>query len=648
MSHRGTARTHLLLLALPIFGPGVSARTWVVSQGHPQAADHGDGTETSPFKTIAPAAERAQPGDTVLVHAGIYRERVKPARGGEKNAPIVYAAALGKTVTIKGSDVYRGSWRAIDGVDSVFAASLKELTFGLYNPFKTPHCAFKNRSRGQVFVDGRRFRELESIEAVKRSHGTWAVDSAKDEVVVHFPPRKRPHQCFVELTCRTRIFAPVKRGLNHITVRGFTMEHCGNNYQRAFYARGRKTVQAGALGCRGGNHWIIENNTIRWAKALGIDCGNEGRYDLEGKNQTPGENPGYHIIRNNAITDNGCGGIAGLRSLRTEILGNRIERNNYLGIGMPETAGVKMHFFIGGRIEGNLFRDNETYGVWLDNVYAHARVTRNVFIGNKTAGIFLEMGGGPALVDNNVVAFTRGIHNGAGIYAHDAGGFTIAHNLIIGNTLWGVYIRQVTGRSYSVYPEVIDSWATPPSGKKKCRPENIRVLNNIIAINGRGAINMPYPGPNAQGNTSDYNLFSSGGMMSWLHMMPFVANVNGGVDYDGIVAAFHKAYEEKGVAREDRPPILKYHRGPLLGLDGWRTLTGFDVHSDQPDARYGFVATELTASVEMKETPPQLGAQPIPGIERDFYGRPLPAAPIPGPFQNLVRGKNRLNLWPVP
>jgi len=638
----------LLALAV-VFAAAAQGRTYVVNQRHAAADDGNPGTADKPFKTIAPAAEKAHPGDTVLVHAGVYRERVKPARGGEKGKPVTYAAAPGETVVIKGSDVYTGKWEPVAGAEGVYLAKLGKMRFGLYNPFATPHCALKDRTRGQVFVDDQRMRELGSLEEVKAFAGTWASLRGDNALAVHFPSARAPEKCLVELTTRTRIFAPVKRGLNYVTVRGFVMEHCGNNYQRAFYAKGRKTVQAGALGCRGGNHWVIEHNTIRWAKALGIDCGNEGWYDLEGLNQPPAEDPGYHVIRHNTITDNGCGGIAGLGSMLTRIIGNRIERNNYLGIGRPETAGVKMHFFVGGLVEGNLFRDNETYGLWLDNVYAHARVTRNVFLGNKTAGCFFEMGGGPALFDNNIVAYTRGIHNGAGLYAHDAGGMTIAHNLIVGNTLYGCYFRQVTGRSHQVFPKPTGTGRPQSVGRKKCRPENIRIYNNIIFANGRGLINMPYPGPNAPGNFSDFNLFNSGGMMSWMFMLPFVTNTNGGVSYEGMVAAYNRAMDEKGVPAEKRAALVNYHKGPLLNLEQWRLLTKYDAHSLQPKGGAGITAPELLAELNIDDSPWKLGCKAIDGVDKDFFGKPMPKDnPLPGPFQDLKKGANQFVLWPVP
>jgi pectin methylesterase-like acyl-CoA thioesterase len=49
-------------------------------------SDTADGAEGRPFRTINRAAELARPGDTVSVHAGEYREWVRPPRGGLSGA----------------------------------------------------------------------------------------------------------------------------------------------------------------------------------------------------------------------------------------------------------------------------------------------------------------------------------------------------------------------------------------------------------------------------------------------------------------------------------------------------------------------------------------------------------------------------------
>ena len=58
-----------------------TGNTFVVNNRAANASDENPGTEASPLKTIQAGADRAQPGDTVLVRAGIYREEVIPPRG---------------------------------------------------------------------------------------------------------------------------------------------------------------------------------------------------------------------------------------------------------------------------------------------------------------------------------------------------------------------------------------------------------------------------------------------------------------------------------------------------------------------------------------------------------------------------------------
>ena len=66
-----------------------------------------------------PACRRSsrKPGDVITVHEGIYRERINPPRGGESDAKrIVYQAAPGEKVEIKGSEVVKNWVKVQDDV----------------------------------------------------------------------------------------------------------------------------------------------------------------------------------------------------------------------------------------------------------------------------------------------------------------------------------------------------------------------------------------------------------------------------------------------------------------------------------------------------------------------------------------------------
>lgn len=96
-----TARIGIVFLVLTVAISWTMAREYHVS---PAGDDGSDGTVQQPLKTISAAAQLAQPGDVVTIHAGVYRERVTPPRGGSSDQKrITYQAAAGEKVVIKGS-----------------------------------------------------------------------------------------------------------------------------------------------------------------------------------------------------------------------------------------------------------------------------------------------------------------------------------------------------------------------------------------------------------------------------------------------------------------------------------------------------------------------------------------------------------------
>jgi len=76
---------------------------WVDSQ-RGRDFNTGDSLEEA-FQTIQTAADFAQPGTTIHILPGVYREFVRPSTNGLENSPIVYLAENGPgTVTIRGSE----------------------------------------------------------------------------------------------------------------------------------------------------------------------------------------------------------------------------------------------------------------------------------------------------------------------------------------------------------------------------------------------------------------------------------------------------------------------------------------------------------------------------------------------------------------
>lgn len=127
------------------------------------------GSEKEPFYTINKAACTAMPGDTVIVHEGIYREWVKPSIGGTSDKErIVYRASCGEHPVIKGSEIITG-WEKVEG--TVYKKVIPNSFFGEYNPyaevlsgdwflFPTEYSIHT----GDVYINGKSMYEASSYE----------------------------------------------------------------------------------------------------------------------------------------------------------------------------------------------------------------------------------------------------------------------------------------------------------------------------------------------------------------------------------------------------------------------------------------------------------------------------------------------------
>lgn len=95
----------LCLLTTPAF-----AATYNVDANSKAAADNNPSSAEKPLKSISAAAKLAQPGDTVLIQGGTYRECLVVPRSGEPGKPITYAATKGQRVILSGADRLSG-WK---------------------------------------------------------------------------------------------------------------------------------------------------------------------------------------------------------------------------------------------------------------------------------------------------------------------------------------------------------------------------------------------------------------------------------------------------------------------------------------------------------------------------------------------------------
>lgn len=652
---------------------------FIVDQNDDSANDGGPGTAERPFRTIGAAALVARAGDTVRVMPGVYRERVAPRYSGETGAPITYESAVPRKAVIKASERWQPDWEPVPSCPPLVRGAFSPELFELdqrqaadwpafprsFNPYTIPlraagsyddaeasdvfgAVASTDAARrpthrltiGQLFVEGAPLRQVASRAECAAVPATWTVCEDQSGLYVHVPEGLgEPASLNVELTTRSRCFAPYRRGaVHHIHVRGFVMEHGASDFHAGFYAG--KSPQLGVLGTRGGRHWVIENNVVRFGKTLGIDVGTEGRVDADGLDQGEPEAAGDAIIRGNIVSDNGAGGIQGIRSRRTRIVNNEIVRNNRLGFTAAEVGGIKLHFFEGGLIEGNAVNNNECYGIWLDNMWHNARVTRNTVLSNHGAGMFIEMGFGPLLIDNNVIGLTRGssMVSGDGIYSHDSSGVTFCHNLVIHNANFGIWMHAATERNAGVYQDGV------LVEKRRVECSHWTVINNIVVGNHAGAVSAPVEHERSTGNRFDHNVYA-GAYDRWnvetysapLDQPLFTVNTNKHKsDKREVVDALLARLEEAGVPTEERPGRSRLLSLPLLTLREWQLLTGWDASS-----RWGRVLRPMVCSTTpfvaftIDGSPKRVAAAPPVGVRRDYSGETIADRPVAGPFQRL-------------
>lgn len=177
------------------------ARVYHVACRHPQASDENPGTEDRPFGTIGRAAGALQAGEKVVVHEGIYRECVSPARGGEgPDRMVAYEAAPGETVIVRGSELWRPELRPSEGWSlgrqanpaGVWMADLPAGLFVGYNPFAVNNVpaefwTFTREwseeevhrfllKRGAVYLEGRPLRQVFRAADLANTEGAFWVE----------------------------------------------------------------------------------------------------------------------------------------------------------------------------------------------------------------------------------------------------------------------------------------------------------------------------------------------------------------------------------------------------------------------------------------------------------------------------------------
>jgi alpha-N-arabinofuranosidase len=588
------------------------------------------GTKSAPLRTIQRAAYLAQPGDVITVHGGVYREWVNPPRGGLSDTRrIVYQAARGERVEIRGSEVIK-DWKRLE--DDVWTVTLPNAFFRGFNPYSDLIHGdwFDPRGRahhtGAVYVDGEWLTEAASLNDVMNPPGKSAlwfgqVDSETTTLWAHFQGLN-PNERLVEINVRRTVFYPDQPGRNYITVRGFVMRQAATPWAPP------TAEQVGVLGTHWSKGWLIESNVISHSVCSGISLGKYGdRWDNTSANTAEGyvktieralqngwnkQTIGHHIVRNNTISHCEQTGIVGsLGAAFCTVSGNTIHdihvRRLFSG---AEMAGIKFHAAIDTTIRGNhIYRTCR--GLWLDWMAQGTRVSGNLFHDNAGEDVFVEVDHGPFVMDNNLFL------SGTSLLDMSEGGAYV-HNLFTGRISTHPELR----RSTPYHP----GHSTTVAGLSDIKGGDDRFFNNIFV--GNGAAQSSKPVSAGQWDT---------GFGLWVYNQREFPLQTGGNQYYNRAQPYAN---EASCGQSELDPRVR------LVEDGGHLLIELSLRQDLKESATRQVTTALLGKARV----PSLGYENPEGtpliVNTDYLGKKRnKTRPSPGPFENYSEGPFRVRVW---
>lgn len=454
----------LVVIAVFTADPCFAAKRYVDPR-NPAARNTGDGALERPYRTLSYAMTQLQPGDTLTIAGGVYRETLRfPARTWSLAATRIQPAA-GETVLIKGSDIVTG-WSPRGGgvfaryvwtvnsqqvfVDGVALQQIGGTVFGGY-PTKADHPLHKVQGGSGGIWRGRIPGGLAEM-----TDYSFYYDAGAQALYIKVPFSSLDGRT-VEVSVRTHLL--FGEGLEKVTLRKLSFQHSNTT----------AVTRGGAITLFKSNRNVLDSLEVFEADGVG--------FDISGDENT---------IKHNRAKYCGQLGMK-VRGRANTLTYNDTSYNNTRGFTRWWEAGGAKFTGEGGLRDSSVSRHRATGnngdGIWFDWMNTNNRVYESIAVYNHGHGIHYEASQKGYIFDN--YTFGNALR---GIYLPHSSGSIVAFNMVANNGYEGIAI--------------IDEGRSPSNAL--LRPRGNVVHGNIIAWNGRAALVLPQARAD---NTANFNLY---------------------------------------------------------------------------------------------------------------------------------------------
>lgn len=439
-----------------------------VAPNHPNAIDDGDGRADRPYKTLTFAMRQLQPGDTLKITAGEYRDAlIFPQRAWSVVRPTTIVGEGNADVTILGSELVGGwvakgqgiyvkrPWILEPQQVRLNGVALKQIGGTIFKGYPTMighEMESLHRSQGGIWPTRK------STGRTSMPSGGFFYDDQQKELVISITDEVPAEQLSVEISMRPYLV----QGQN---VAGIAIKNI-----RFRYANTTTTSRQAAVTLVGRGN-TLEGLVVEDMDGVGIEVSGDD-----------------NVVRNCLVTRSGYLGIKA-RGRNVLIESNEVSYNNTRRFNKWWEAGGLKFIYLGGmqasRVRNNHVHHNYGDGIWFDWGNDDNTIERNVVAYNEGFGIQYEASSRAVIQDNEV--FGNGQR---GIYLIHSRDSVIVHNLVVSNRLEGIAI--------------VDEQRSDPKGLLDLRPRRNFVLANLIGWNGESALILP---GDEYANHSDANLY---------------------------------------------------------------------------------------------------------------------------------------------